>query len=99
MHHARCIVAFRTIASAEDSHFVLCLLLPFSALLSFIAFTLAFTSFFTKVSGTRLPTGNNTTAFVVVKPATSFAWSWITGGRTCRRMFGVLKLNHANIPS
>src|SRR5208283_1360278 len=67
--------------------------------LSFIAFRLAFTSFFTNVIGTGLPTGKLTMAFVVAKPASSFLCCCITGGRTCRRMCGFLKLNQANIPS
>src|SRR5271155_279199 len=67
--------------------------------LSFIAFTLAFTRFFTNVTGTGFPPGKLTMAFVVAKPASSFPCSRITGGRTCRRMCGFLKLNQANIPS
>ena len=66
---------------------------------SFIALILPFTSFFTNVIGIGSLIGKLTMAFVVEYPASSFLCFSITGGRTCRRIWGFLKLNQANIPS
>jgi len=64
----------------------------------FISVMLSFTRFFTNALGIFPRTGKLMMAFVVAKSPRSFLWFSKTGGRTCKRTFGDLKLNQANIP-